>query len=80
MGIAVDPARAARHLYDAECALHAARQSRVDEWIAAAYDRLHEAVEAHRAATASNWPSSGVDAESSVVHHDASQSRSRPAA
>jgi hypothetical protein len=35
----------ARRLYDAEIALHYARQTAVDAWIAAAYDRLHEAVE-----------------------------------
>lgn len=36
---------AARNLYDAECALHAARQSHVNAWIAAANDKLHLAVE-----------------------------------
>lgn len=35
---------AARHLYEAEVALHIARQSGIDAWIAAAYDRLHPAV------------------------------------
>ena len=35
--------RAARRLYEAELALHEARQTHVDRWIAAAYDRLHEA-------------------------------------
>jgi hypothetical protein len=44
--------RAAAHLYEAEVALHAARQSRVDAWVKAACDRLHEAVEAYRVATA----------------------------
>ncbi|HEY3260934.1 MAG TPA: hypothetical protein VGJ95_11840 [Pseudonocardiaceae bacterium] len=34
----------ARLLYDAECALHAAHQSQVAAWIAAADARLHEAV------------------------------------
>jgi hypothetical protein len=43
---------AARRLYDAEVSLHAARQSRVDKWIAAAYDRLHEAVAHHQLAVA----------------------------
>jgi hypothetical protein len=38
---------AAARLYDAEVALHCARQTQVDAWVAAAYDRLHEAVEAH---------------------------------
>ena len=41
-GDAVDAA--ACRLYDAECALHAARQTRVDAWIAAAADHLHQAV------------------------------------
>ena len=35
---------AAVRLYDAECALHFARQTRVDNWIRAAADHLHEAV------------------------------------
>lgn len=43
---------AARHLYDAEVALHAARQTGVDKWVAAAYDRLHEAVIDHSIAVA----------------------------
>lgn len=43
---------AAQHLYDAECALHIAHQSHVDAWIAAAADRLHEAVIEHLAAQA----------------------------
>ena len=37
-------AHAARCLYDAETVLHAARQSGVDAWITAAYDRLHDAI------------------------------------
>ena len=41
---------AARRLYDAEIALHIARQTGVGAWISAAYDRLHEAVVAHSAA------------------------------
>ena len=41
---------AARRLYDAEIALHIARQTGVGAWICAAYDRLHEAVVAHNAA------------------------------
>ncbi len=41
---------AARHLYDAEAALHIARQAGVGSWISAAYDRLHEAVAGHLAA------------------------------
>jgi len=40
----------ARRLYDAEVALHIARQSHVDAWIRAAADRLHEAVLAHSVA------------------------------
>jgi hypothetical protein len=39
---------AARRLYEAELALHEARQTRVDRWIAAAYDRLHEAAVNYR--------------------------------
>lgn len=39
-------------LYDAECALHAAHQTRIDAWITAAGDRLHEAVAEHLAALA----------------------------
>lgn len=39
-------------LYDAEVALHIARQSSVDHWIAAAYDRLHLALAEHAAALA----------------------------
>jgi hypothetical protein len=34
----------ARRVYDAECALHIARMSAVDSWIAAASDRLHLAL------------------------------------
>ena len=33
-----------RRLYNAEGTLHAARQSGVDAWVKAAYDRLHLAV------------------------------------
>lgn len=43
---------AATRLYDAEIALHIARQSGVDSWVAAAYDRLHVAIGEHRAAVA----------------------------
>jgi hypothetical protein len=41
---------AARHLYEAEVALHIAHQSHVDAWIAAAGDRLHESLAEHLAA------------------------------
>jgi hypothetical protein len=44
---------AARRLYDAEVALHAAHASQVDAWIAAAADRLHDAIAAHLTAVAS---------------------------
>jgi hypothetical protein len=37
-------------MFDAENALHTARQAHVDEWASAAYDRLHEAIAAHTAA------------------------------
>ena len=40
----------AKHLYDAEVALHITRQTGVGSWISAAYDRLHEAVAGHIAA------------------------------
>jgi hypothetical protein len=39
-------------LYDAETALHAARQTAVDSWVTAAYDRLHEAISEYTAAVA----------------------------
>lgn len=51
-----DAEQAARRLYDAETALHAARQTAVDAWIAAAADGLHEAVLAHQRAIASARP------------------------
>ena len=38
---------AARHLYEAEVALHIAHQSHVDAWIIAAANRLHDAVVEH---------------------------------
>jgi hypothetical protein len=38
---------AADRLYDAECAVHAARQAGVDAWVAAASDTLHRAIEHH---------------------------------
>jgi hypothetical protein len=41
---------AARRLYDAEAALHIARQTGVYAWIGAAYTRLHEAIADHIAA------------------------------
>ncbi len=44
---------AQRRMYDAETALHAARQTQVDHWIAAAYDRLHEAILEHALVVAS---------------------------
>ena len=39
-------------LYDAECALLVAHQTHVGQWIAAANDRLHDALVAHFAAMA----------------------------
>jgi hypothetical protein len=41
---------AAARMYAAELALHEARQSHIDAWIAAAYDTLHRAIAEHRAA------------------------------
>jgi hypothetical protein len=51
-------AEAAQRVYDAEVALHIARQAGVDQWITAAYDRLHEALIKHTAArrAAGTWP------------------------
>lgn len=45
-------ADAADRMYRAECALHAARQAHIDAWVAAAYDRLHEAILEHSAVLA----------------------------
>lgn len=39
-------------MYDAEVALHIAHQTHVDEWIAAAAGRLHDAIEDNRRALA----------------------------
>ena len=50
--ITVRIAAAADRMYRAECALHAARQAHVDAWVAAAYDRLHEAIVEHTTAVA----------------------------
>ena len=44
--------QAARHLYDAETALHTARQSGVGAWISAAHGRLSEAIADHTRAVA----------------------------
>jgi thymidylate synthase ThyX len=41
---------AAQHVYDAECALRAARQSQVDAWISAAAHKLHESIVEHLSA------------------------------
>jgi hypothetical protein len=41
-----------RKLYEAEWALHCAHQTGVDAWIAAASDRLHEAVSEYLSARA----------------------------
>ncbi|MCW2538663.1 MAG: hypothetical protein JWN95_388 [Frankiales bacterium] len=45
-------ADSARRLYDAEVALHIARQTGVDPWIQAASNRLHEALVSHFGETA----------------------------
>jgi hypothetical protein len=52
--------RASRRLYDAEVALHIARQTGVDEWVSAAADRLHDAVVAYRSALEIRGPSDGT--------------------
>jgi len=53
--------QAAERLYDAECALHIAHQTRTDPWITAAADQLHHAVldltEAERGHKAPRQPS-----------------------
>jgi hypothetical protein len=49
---------AACRLYDAECALHIAHQSRVAGWVAAASERLHDAIAEHLAAIAAQHPTS----------------------
>jgi hypothetical protein len=51
-----DVAACACHLYDAECALHAAHRSGVEHWITAASDKLHQAVVAYLAAAAAARP------------------------
>jgi hypothetical protein len=50
---------AAGQLYDAECAWHDAHQTRVDAWIQAASEKLHDAIAAHLAAVAASGGSSG---------------------
>jgi hypothetical protein len=44
--------RTARELYEAEVALHHARQSGVDRWVGAAADRLHIALGRYEQAVA----------------------------
>lgn len=51
---------AARCLHRAEQALHDAHTTHVDEWIAAAADRLHDAVEAYLAAVAASQQPTGM--------------------
>lgn len=41
-------------VYDAECALHAARMSGVGAWTSAASDKLHLAIERYEAAVAAD--------------------------
>lgn len=72
-----DRSARASHLYDAECALHAARQTHVDAWIAVAAERLHEAVVGYLAAVAG--PTPGADSGStsgSVVGSSPARRRS----
>jgi hypothetical protein len=45
-------AATASRVYDAECVLHIAHQSHLDEWITAASDKLHVALVEHLAAIA----------------------------
>ena len=51
-----DTDRAAKDLYDAEVHLHAAHQSKVDEWIRAAAARLHDAIACYETALAATAP------------------------
>jgi hypothetical protein len=46
--------KASLRLFEAEVALHEARQTRVDRWITAASDRLHAAVIDYRFALATH--------------------------
>lgn len=48
---------AADLLYDAECALHDARQTQVDAWIEAAANKLVGAIAAHLASVVDSGPS-----------------------
>lgn len=41
---------AAKHVYDAECALRAAHQTQVDAWISAAAHKLQESIVEHLSA------------------------------
>jgi hypothetical protein len=50
IGVDRDLDRAARELYDAEVALHAARQTGIDSWVAAAANQLHRAIVRHNSA------------------------------
>jgi hypothetical protein len=54
---------AADVLYAAECAFHDAHQTRIDAWIKAAADKLHDAIAAHLAAIAdsNSSPSKGLN-------------------
>jgi hypothetical protein len=47
---------AAIRMYEAEFALHAARQTEVDAWIVAAYGKLHAAIADHTAALHESAP------------------------
>ncbi|MDQ1732397.1 MAG: hypothetical protein QOK10_2556 [Pseudonocardiales bacterium] len=42
---------AVQKMYDAEVALHCAKQSQVQAWVDAAYRRLHEALDAYALAS-----------------------------
>jgi hypothetical protein len=56
----VDRDRAAQAMYEAEVALHIAHQTRVDAWITAAGDRLHEAIVEHSRAVRIESAASGA--------------------
>jgi hypothetical protein len=67
-------ATSAHRMYDAEIALHTARQTHVDAWVAAAYTRLHEAINEHTLAMADAAP------RRAEVQPDHRQDRRKPKA
>jgi hypothetical protein len=52
---------AAQHVYDAECALHAADEAHVPAWVAAAAQKLNDALAEHLAALAAAGDASNLN-------------------